>query len=134
MSRLSLMFATLVALMAAFALSISLQPEAVHAQAQGAYTAQPQAASGSSSTTSTSSCATDDSWCAYCSAHASISVCLKYAPGNGIASATGGVDPSNAGVEGAGGGDSGMGGSGGGDSGGGMGGGGGDSGGGMGGG
>jgi hypothetical protein len=121
MSRLSVAIATLAALM--IASGVLLQPSLLHAQAQGANTAQPQAASGSSSTTSASSCATDDSWCSYCSAHASISICLKYAPGNGVASATGGVDPSNAGVEGAGGSDSGGMGGGGGDSGGGMGGG-----------
>jgi hypothetical protein len=94
----------------ALALSGSAATTVVHAQAQGAYT-QPSAASGSSGGTASaaSNCTDSDSWCKYCAQHLSVAACSTYEPGNGIASATGGVDPANASQGGAGGGDGGGG-------------------------
>lgn len=112
----------LAALTIAVALIGSVHPSPARAQAQGAYTVQPSAASSSpaGTTSAASKCANADSWCEYCGQHTSVSVCLNYAPGSGIASVDGGVNPTNASVGSAGDG-GGMDGSGGGGEGGGMG-------------
>jgi hypothetical protein len=59
--------------------------------------------------TPASACADFDSWCKYCASHPALSLCASYAPGNGVASPTGGVNPSDPGSSGAGGGDGGGG-------------------------
>jgi hypothetical protein len=85
------------------------RPTAAHAQTQGSYANQPSVASSSpaGSATSPITCADSDSWCKYCAQHLTVAACSTYSPGNGVASATGGVDPSNTGADGAGGGDGG---------------------------
>jgi hypothetical protein len=106
MSRIFVISTMVAALTIAVALAGSLHPSPAGAQAQGTSAAQLPAALGSpaGATNTTSNCAGSDSWCQYCAQHTGVSVCLIYAPGNGIASATGGVDPSNASVGNAGGG------------------------------
>jgi hypothetical protein len=104
-----LVLSAMIAALTIFLVVGSAQLKTVDAQAQGAYTTQPAAASNSpaGSSNAASSCADSDSWCKYCAQHLNVASCSTYAPGNGIASATGGVDPSNASAGGAGGGDGG---------------------------
>jgi hypothetical protein len=98
MSRVFVLLPGLAALMIAVALAGTLHPSSAHAQTLATFSAQPQAASSPSggATIAAASCADLDSWCKYCAQHLGLAACSNYAPGNGIASTTGGVDPSNA--------------------------------------
>ena len=100
--------------------SVAGRGPSVQAQSLGSNATQPLTGDGASAagsgsslgqpatqSASTSTCADFDSWCKYCALHPALSLCSSYAPGSGVASPTGGVNPSDPGSSGAGGGDGG---------------------------